>query len=215
MNDPIYFRQLEIGPMANFVYLVGDPETKVCAVIDPAWDAEVIADTAEADGYRIERILITHGHHDHINAIETLLARVDARVHVHAQDAFAIPSIGDALQTVEGGQRLELGKLSIRCLHTPGHTEGSQCFRFEGNLMTGDTLFIRSCGRVDFENSDPEKMWASLKSLAALENELIVMPGHNYSSEKSVALGVEKQQNRYLRTVVNWGPEKFRELVGL
>jgi len=211
----MYFRQLELGPMANFVYLVGDPETKTCAVIDPAWDAETIFNTAEADGYKIERILVTHGHHDHINGIEPLLARVDARVHVHEQDAFALPALGDAIKTVVGGDRLDLGKLSIRCLHTPGHTEGSQCFRFEGNLMTGDTLFIRSCGRVDFENSDPEKMWASLKGLAGMEDSLVVMPGHNYSEEKSVSLGVEKGQNRFLRAVVSAGPDKFRELVGL
>jgi len=211
----IYLRQIELGPMGNYVYLVGDPETKVCAVVDPAWDARAIFDAAKADGYRIEQMLITHGHHDHLNAIEPLLSLVDARVHIHEQDAFAVPAIGDALVPVRGGDRLELGKLSVRCLHTPGHTEGSQCFRFEGNLMTGDTLFIRSCGRVDFENSNPEKMWASLKSLCGLEDSLTVLPGHNYSPEKSVSLGVEKTQNRFLRAALNAGPEKFRALVGL
>jgi glyoxylase-like metal-dependent hydrolase (beta-lactamase superfamily II) len=211
----MYFRQLELGPMANYVYLVGDPETKACAVVDPAWDAEAIHRAAEEDGYRIERLLITHGHHDHINAIEPLLARVDARVHVHEQDAFAIPAIGDALVPVKGGERLELGKLAVRCLHTPGHTEGSQCFRFEDGLMTGDTLFVRSCGRVDFENSDPEKMWASLKRLCELEDSLTVFPGHNYSPEKSVPLGVEKGQNRFLQAVLRAGPDEFRRMVGL
>jgi glyoxylase-like metal-dependent hydrolase (beta-lactamase superfamily II) len=116
------------------------------------------------------------------------------------------PSGGIILHAWHGG-RVEflLGPLQIRLLHTPGHTPGSQCFLVEergqpGRLVSGDTLFLGSCGRVDLPGSDPEAMYHSLNgTLEALPDDTLVYPGHLYSSEPSATLGEQKRANPYLR----------------
>jgi len=103
-------------------------------------------------------------------------------------------------QSVAEGDEVRIGKLPVRFLHTPGHTPGSQCFLVEKSLVSGDTLFINACGRVDLPGGDPEKMWWSLnRKLAALEDETILYPGHNYSDRPTSTLGEQKQSNPYLQ----------------
>jgi glyoxylase-like metal-dependent hydrolase (beta-lactamase superfamily II) len=102
------------------------------------------------------------------------------------------------------GDAIALGGVSVRLLHTPGHTPGSQCFLVEergqpGRLVSGDTLFLGSCGRVDLPGSDPEAMYGSLHTLAALPDATLLYPGHLYSSEPSGTLGEQKRTNPYLR----------------
>jgi glyoxylase-like metal-dependent hydrolase (beta-lactamase superfamily II) len=93
-----------------------------------------------------------------------------------------------------------VGRLPVQFLHTPGHTPGSQCFLVEKNLVSGDTLFINACGRVDLPGGDPEKMWWSLnRRLAALDDDTILYPGHNYAERRTSTLGDEKRNNPYLQ----------------
>ena len=100
---------------------------------------------------------------------------------------------------------IELGELRVRLIHTPGHTPGSQCFLIEqkdspGRLVSGDTLFLGSCGRVDLPGGDPEAMYRSLnQTLKALPDETLLYPGHLYSSEPSDSLGEQKRTNPVLR----------------
>jgi glyoxylase-like metal-dependent hydrolase (beta-lactamase superfamily II) len=84
-------------------------------------------------------------------------------------------------------------------MHTPGHTPGSQCFLVDGRLISGDTLFIGSCGRTDLPGSDPSEMYRSLtQRLGALPDDTVLFPGHNYGGESST-LGAEKRQNPFMR----------------
>ncbi|MFH1722993.1 MAG: MBL fold metallo-hydrolase [Elusimicrobiota bacterium] len=210
----MYVRQLELGPMANFVYLIGDPETKECAVVDPAWNVPALLEAARADGYRITKVLLTHGHSDHINGVEAVLREHAVPVHVHEADAFALRHVGEGLRKSADGEKVRLGEMEIACIHTPGHTEGSQCLLVRGHLLTGDTLFIGGCGRVDLAGSDPEKMYHSLRRLAALEDAVRVLPGHDYSAEKSALLGAERERNPYIRASLRASADEFRRLVG-
>ena len=104
-----------------------------------------------------------------------------------------------------GGECIDLGGIRVRTLHTPGHTPGSQCFLVEENgaparLISGDTLFLGSCGRVDLPGSDPEAMYHSLNTtLKALPDETLLYPGHLYSAEPSDTLGEQKRSNPFLR----------------
>jgi len=200
--------------MANYVYLVGDPDSKECAVVDPAWDVDAIFEAARAGGYRITKVLLTHNHPDHTNGIAGVLERRDIPVFVHADDAFALKAVGKNLRQVDGGQTELLGKMEITFLHTPGHTEGSQCFQFQNRLLTGDTLFIGGCGRVDLPDSDPEKMYHSLRKLAALSDTTLIFPGHNYSPEKSIALLEERDRNSYIRASMTGSATDFKRMVG-
>ena len=207
-------RQLELGPMANFVYLVADPKSKECAVVDPAWDVPSILREARQGGWRITRILLTHNHPDHTNGIGGVLAHAEVPVHVHAEDALGLGSAGKNLRKFQDGERIRLGEASIEVLHTPGHTPGSSCFLFEGRLLTGDTLFIGGCGRVDLPGSDPEKLYHSLKRIAELPDDITVFPGHNYAAACSSSLGDEKKKNLYIRASAQATAREFSQLVG-
>jgi len=199
--------------MANYVYLIGDPVTRKAAVVDPAWDVNQILAWAERHGLQIEHILITHYHPDHlggsmmgmtIEGAARMLERVKARVYVNKAEAEGtrkVSGLGESdLVKMDAGDTLQLGDLTIRFLHTPGHTPGSQCFLVEGNLVSGDTLFVNSCGRVDLPGSDPEAMYYSLnQTLRNLPDATVVYPGHAYSSESSTTIGAQKRTNMYLR----------------
>ncbi len=212
-TDRLYLRQAQIGPMANFVYLIGDSETHTAAVVDPAWDVDAILEFARKEGYEIDKILITHYHPDHlggsmmgqnIQGAADLIAKVKAKVYIHkaeAEGAKRIAGLSDSdLVLVEAGDVFEVGELPIKFLHTPGHTPGSQCFLVDGNLISGDTLFVNSCGRVDLPGSDPAAMYHSLNhTLKNLDDATVVYPGHAYSSDSSTTIGKQKRHNMYMR----------------
>jgi hydroxyacylglutathione hydrolase len=215
MNSPrLVLKQTELGPMMNFIYLIGCAETREAAVIDPAWDVPAILRLAQESDLRISRILITHGHPDHINGLEELLEATDARVYMHADEINYTREVAARFrlatdfmnrrsgnfQPISDGEEVLVGRLPVQFLHTPGHTPGSQCFLVEKNLVSGDTLFINACGRVDLPGGDPEKMWWSLnRKLAALDDDTVLYPGHNYADRPASTLGDEKRTNPYLQ----------------
>jgi len=210
---PIYFKQLELGPMQNYVYLLGDPNTHEAAVVDAAWDIDMIVRTAEADGYKITKDLVTHFHPDHlgwnlmghqiIGAAE-LTARVPAKVYIHKAEVPFVHRVSGLsasdLVAVEGGDEVQVGQLKVKFVHTPGHTPGSQCFLVGNALVSGDTLFIGSCGRVDLPGSNAEDMYRSLTQvLGALPDETLLYPGHNYADRPRSTIGDEKRTNMMMR----------------
>ena len=207
----IYFKQIEIGPMQNFAYLIGDPQTREALVIDAAWDIPALVNVAQEDGYTISKALVTHYHQDHlggefsghhIQGAAELLEQVKAKVYVHKAEAEflnRIAGLSDSdLVKVEGGDTTAVGGIKVTFIHTPGHTPGSQCFLIGHNLVAGDTLFINSCGRIDLPGSSPEDMYYSLQTLSKLVDETRLFPGHNYSGQPSDTLGNQKQHNMYL-----------------
>ncbi len=211
-EETIYLKQMELGPMQNFVYLVGDPAARECVVVDPAWDIDRIVETVQADDMRLIGALVTHTHQDHVGGsleswglpgripgVEELLERVPARVYVHKAEREFLKGFGSDLVRVDNHDTLRIGRLTLTFLHTPGHTPGSQCFLVDGRLVSGDTLFIGSCGRTDLPGSDPTEMYYSLtQRLAALPDDTILLPGHNYGGPAST-IGDEKRHNPFLR----------------
>ncbi|MFZ1061152.1 MAG: MBL fold metallo-hydrolase [Candidatus Rokuibacteriota bacterium] len=208
MSEAIYLKQMELGPMQNFVYLVGDPATRQCVVVDPAWEIETIVQTAAADDMTIIGALITHTHQDHVGGhlfglnipgVEELLEKVKTKVYVHKAEREFLKGFGSDLVKVDNNDTLQVGRLGLTFLHTPGHTPGSQCFLVDGRLISGDTLFIGSCGRTDLPGSDPSEMYYSLtQRLYKLPDETVLFPGHNYGGASST-LGDEKRGNPFMR----------------
>ena len=217
-TSDLYFRQIAVGQMANFAYLVGSRSAREALVVDPAWSVDALLDQAATDEMRVVGALVTHYHQDHvggrifgfdIEGVARLLEREPVPIHVNALEAEGTRQVTGASESDlvrhEAGDAIELGEVRIRLLHTPGHTPGSQCFLVEerdqpGRLVSGDTLFLGSCGRVDLPGSDPEAMYYSLnRTLKALPDDTRVYPGHLYSSEPSATLGEQKRANPYLR----------------
>jgi hydroxyacylglutathione hydrolase len=207
-SETVYLRQMELGPMQNFVYLIGDPETRECVAVDPAWEIDAIVDQIRVDNMRLKGVLVTHTHQDHVGGhlfghdipgIEELLAVAPAKVYVHAAEREFLRGFGSDLVKVDSGATLDVGKRTITFVHTPGHTPGSQCFLVDGRLISGDTLFIRSCGRTDLPGSDPREMYTSLtQRLGALPDDTVVFPGHNYGGTVTT-IGDEKRSNPMMR----------------
>jgi len=211
-EDTIYLKQLEIGPMQNFVYLIGDKESREAAVVDAAWDIDAILKAAQADDMKITKAFVTHFHPDHIGGdmlgfpiegLSELLEKHPVKIYVQKSEAPFLKNLlglsdSDMVQ-ISGGDKTSLGNIDVQFLHTPGHTPGSQCFLVENRLISGDTLFINGCGRVDLPGSDPEEMYYSLTTkLQKLPDDTLLLPGHNYGGKTST-MGKEKKHNPYLR----------------
>lgn len=211
--EHMILKQVEIGPMMNFVYILGCAASGQGAVIDPAWDIAAILRIAAEANLSIRQILLTHGHPDHVNGLDALLQATDAPIILHADEVkymektakdFGISTdflhhYAKNIRPVTHGECIGLGSLSIQCLHTPGHTPGSQCFLVEGCLFSGDTLFVDACGRVDIPGGNPRQMWRSLnQTLKELPDTTILYPGHDYGGSPTAILGEQKKHNPYM-----------------
>ncbi|HLV61144.1 MAG TPA: MBL fold metallo-hydrolase [Fredinandcohnia sp.] len=200
----MYVRQMLLGPMQNFVYLFGAEGAREVAVVDPAWEVDAIFAALEEDDKELVAVFVTHHHRDHINGVPEVLARRPG-LPVYAQSreiAFsdALRAFGDALRPVEPDETVSVGSLEVKCIHTPGHTPGAHCLLAAGRLFTGDTLFICGCGRCDLPGGDPRQMFHSLHgTLAALPDETVVYPGHDYADRPVSTLGEEKRDNPYFQ----------------
>jgi hydroxyacylglutathione hydrolase len=210
VNHRLYFKQIEMGPMQNFVYLIGSMETRKVAVVDGAWEIETILRVAANDDVEITHALVTHTHPDHvggrfagieIEGVTELLSQCKAKIVVHKTEAEHLNALSPSdIIKAESGDKIDVGGVEIQLLHTPGHTPGSQCFLFDHRIVSGDTLFIGSCGRVDLPGSNPEQMYYSLtQKLMALPDETLLFPGHNYAAQSQATLGEQKKTNPYLR----------------
>lgn len=199
--ETLYVRQLALGPMRNFVYLIGEARGDEAAVVDPAWDVPEILRCAEADGRRVTAAFITHHHADHINGLPALLAARDVPVYAQAAEvdfAQALRPFREALRPVEPGAAVDVGGLVVRCLHTPGHTPGGQCLHCAGALFTGDTLFVDACGRCDLPGGDARQLFDSLHHrLGGLPDDTALFPGHDYGEVAASTLGRERVLNPY------------------
>ena len=219
MNDRLYFRQLLSGTdfaaqdqmaqqMVNFVYLIGDTQTRECIIVDPAYAVHEIAQIVETDDMNLVGALGTHYHPDHvggkmmgwnIEGISSLLERNEIPIHIQKSEMEWVTKTTGVSSTHltahEGGDVVQVGEIAITLLHTPGHTPGSQCFLVDGKLVSGDTLFLEGCGRTDLPGSNPEDMYDSLNMLATLPNDTIVYPGHRYSDPAFLAMGQVRETN--------------------
>lgn len=199
MSSDLYLKQMEIGPMENFVYLVGSNKTREVLVVDPAWQVDTILRVAKEEDLKIKGALISHYHFDHTNGIEELLQAVDCPVYVNKKDISYLDFSHDNIKPVDAGHKLKLGDVEVECIHTPGHTPGSQCFRCRGHLISGDTLFINACGRTDLPGGDPKELYYSLtQTLMKMDDSTILCPGHNYAEKTMVTMGEQKKTNPYL-----------------
>ena len=211
-EQELIIEQIEIGPMQNFTYFIGSRTTREVVVVDPAWDIESLLKHVAARDYTLTGALVTHYHPDHcggsmgghsVDGIAELLETNPVKVYVHKTEADGLKKVTGISESdmvkVESGDLLDVGDVSVEFLHTPGHTPGSQCFRIRKTLVSGDTLFINGCGRVDLPGSNSEHMYESLQKLAQLPDDTLLLPGHNYGNVPNATMEETKQQNTYLR----------------
>jgi len=194
------FEQIPLGMMQNFIYIIGDEETKEAAVVDPGWDVNKILKIAQKHDLNIKIILVTHTDFDHIQALKEIVIATDATVYVHKEELDAIKKLNiNKIKTVEEGTEINIGKIKVKVLHTPGHTPGSVCYLLENKLISGDTLFVEACGRIDRPEGNTKNMFNSLQRLKKLDETLEVYPGHDYGSMQHSTIKHEKENNPFMK----------------
>ena len=192
-------KTFDIGPMQNLIYVITDNDTKESAIVDPAWDMTEIYEYLNNNNLVLKKILLTHSHNDHVNAVDEVLAKFDTQIHINKKEKVFWAKDYDNFSINYGGDIIYLGGTQIKSLHTPGHTPGSTCYYIGNNLIAGDTLFVFGCGRCDLHGGNPEEMYHTLKDIKNnLDSETIILPGHNYSIKKQSSLKEEINGNPFM-----------------
>jgi len=200
-NPNLIIEQVELGPMANFIYFIGDSQSKEVAVVDVAWDVPFIFRKAIDMNVKITAVFLTHGHPDHVNGIEELLETINVPVYLSEHEAEMYTPKIEGLKRVGDGDLLSVGNIDFKCIHTPGHTPGGQCFYTKGHLITGDTLFVDACGRIDLPGGDGNILRKSLAKIAQFPKDTVVYPGHDYGKTKTDTIQNQLKTNPFLNDI--------------
>ncbi|MDH4318087.1 MAG: MBL fold metallo-hydrolase [Desulfobulbaceae bacterium] len=205
-------QQETVGMMGVCCYIVSCEKTKKAAVIDAGGDENRILSILEKDGLDLQYIIATHSHPDHVCGNEKIKKKTGAPIVMHAAEGafFAKPEVKNYFsmlglphspppdQLVNEGDAISFGEVTLRVIHTPGHTPGGMCLYSEPHCFTGDTLFVNGIGRTDFPGGSFEVLMESIrKKLLVLPYDTVVWPGHGYGGSQST-IGAEAEGNMYL-----------------
>jgi len=201
--------QIKVGHMAVFCYLIGDEETKDAVLLDPSSDFEKINAVIGKYQFNITAIINTHGHFDHIGGNRYYIKKTGAKLLIHEADYYFLrKNVNRLVEFLKGGRRVKhevrllhdgdkinVGSTEIEVIHTPGHSPGSICLYFSGNIFTGDTLFTEGVGRTDFSGGCGETILKSIKGrILSFPDDTIIWPGHHYGR---FPVSTIKEQKKY------------------
>ncbi len=178
----------------NFSYIIADEVTKEAAVVDPSFNVEAITQLLVRENLNLKYVVNTHHHSDHTAGNEELASKYQAKIVAHRLSRVKKDC------AVDGGESIRIGKITIRIIHTPGHSPDSISLLADGKLLTGDTLFVGECGRTDLTGGDASDMYHSLfDKLMKLSDEIEVYPGHDYGPSPHSTIGQERKTNYTLK----------------
>ncbi|MGB3975262.1 MAG: MBL fold metallo-hydrolase [bacterium] len=204
-------KTLIVGPLEVNCYLIGDDKGGPIGIVDPGGDAKLILKAVEKLGRPVAYIVNTHGHFDHVGAVEELKCKLGVEYLIHKDERKVLEEMPDHMEFfgleaqnppmvsryIEDGDLLTLGALTIKVIHTPGHSPGGVCLYSEetGQLISGDTLFHESVGRTDLPGGDTDTMLTSIaEKILTLPDQTRVFPGHGPETQ----IGHEKKFNPFL-----------------
>lgn len=199
-------RQIEVGHMQNFTYIVEDEGTGEAIIIDPSWDLENIEQVIKRNDLKIKYIVNTHHHFDHTLGNEAIAKSTGAKIVQHKASELKHDVV------VNDEDKIQFGNSELTVIHTPGHSKDSICLVGDGKIFSGDTLFVGNCGRVDLPGGSSKELYHSLSDiLYKLDDNLILYSGHNYGVTPTSTLGNEKETNFVLQKRTE---EEFVALMG-
>jgi hydroxyacylglutathione hydrolase len=190
----MFFKQIQ-QYSDNFSYIIADEATKEAAVVDSSYNADEITKVLKTKKLQLKYVISTHGHSDHTDGNAELVSIFGAKVVAHKQSKIPYDI------SIDEGDILKVGKISITTIYTPGHTADSICLLVDNQkLLTGDTLFVGECGRTDLPGGNTKNMYESLfGKLSKLDDAVEVYPGHDYGPKPSSTIGEEKKSNYTLQ----------------
>lgn len=203
----MFLRKLVVGSLEVNCYILADEESLDALVIDPGDEDDRILDVIKRKDLKLKYIINTHAHFDHVGVNQSLKDATGAEILIHESDKELLRHAGDqaflygldvppsnADIFLKDGDDIIVGKIKLKVIHTPGHSEGGICLLGEGFVFTGDTLFAGSVGRTDFPGGDQVKLLESIrKRLALLPDNTRVYPGHGPETK----IGEEKKYNPF------------------
>ena len=184
------FEQHKLGGDRNFSYLIGDKESREAAIVDPAYQPEVLIEIARKNSLTIKYVINTHNHFDHTSGNETVLQNTNSSLIAFGKEING--------KCVKNGDIFLLGKLPLQIIHTPGHTTDSICIRVKNIVMTGDTLFVGKVGGTPTDASAQEEYDSLHQKLMILPGETKVYPGHDYGIKPFSTIEDEQRHNPFL-----------------
>lgn len=205
-------KQYTVGSMVVFCYIVSCEKTKKAVIIDAGGDEDRILAELNKEGLELEYIIATHGHPDHVCGNRKIQEATGAKIVMHKVDAdffnenatknyFSMLGLEASPPTdikVEEGDKIKFGEVELKVIHTPGHTPGGMCLYNEGNIFTGDTLFVGGMGRTDFPGGSHKELFASINDkIMTLPADTTIWPGHGYGGDCST-VAMENKSNPYL-----------------
>jgi hydroxyacylglutathione hydrolase len=200
--ETMFFRQIQ-RHSDNFSYIIADEVSREAAVVDSSYNADELIKILKQEKLKLKYIINTHGHSDHTAGNSELVSLFGAKLVAYKQTRI----IHDL--SVEDGATLNIGKISLKVIYTPGHTPDSICLLVDNQkLLSGDTLFVGECGRTDFPSGNSKSMYDSLfGKLSKLDDNVEVYPGHDYGVKPSSTIGEEKKSNYTLQ------PRSLRDFI--
>jgi glyoxylase-like metal-dependent hydrolase (beta-lactamase superfamily II) len=209
-SSKLQIENIIVGPLSSNCYIVWDQETSQGIVIDPGDDPDKILERIKKNKIKIEKILVTHSHFDHIGAISALKKELNVDFLAHEEDLFFIEEEKDAAKRlgvdidqppkpdrfIKDGEIISVGRFNLKVLHTPGHSPGGVCYLYDKILFSGDTLFQGSIGRTDLRKGSLNDLIKSIKNrLYHLPDDTVVYTGHG----PLTTIGYEKKFNAFVR----------------
>jgi len=189
----MFFKQIKYRG-DNFTYIIADEASGEVAVIDPSFNVDAVILILKDQSFNLKYIINTHGHTDHTAGNEELKSVFHSKIIAHK-----LSHVNQDISVVDG-DTIRLGTVTIKVIHTPGHTPDSICLLTDGKLLTGDTLFVGECGRTALPGGSAKDLYTSLlQKIAKLDDNLEVYPGHDYGPFPNSTIAKEKQTNYTLQ----------------
>jgi glyoxylase-like metal-dependent hydrolase (beta-lactamase superfamily II) len=204
--------QIRLKKMATFCYIIGDRKSKKCALIDPAFETDMILKRVKEQNYIVTHLINTHFHADHSTGNSAIVSETGAKLLIHNKDAKSLGKLANRVVIrffrgkkspvpdvlLEDEEKIKIGNSSLKVLHTSGHTKGGICLYTKGNVFTGDTLFVGSIGRTDLLGGSHKELLRSIREkIYCLPEDTIVWPGHDYGPEPCSTVKQEKNTNPF------------------
>jgi len=206
----LIIKKLEVGPIMANCFILGCEATKQAAVIDPGDDADRILMELAKSELKVKYLINTHGHFDHVSANKRMKKATGAQIAIHPEDEPMFNELSRSAQMfglssensppadihLNDGDEISFGEITLKVIHTPGHSKGGISLYTKGHLFSGDTLFAGSIGRTDLPGGDYDTLISSIKEkLLVFDEDTIVYPGHG----PQTTIGNEKRMNPFLR----------------